>query len=696
MNSQLSYRKGDRIGGRFLVHQALMGGMGEVYLCLDLKEDQPIALKTFRQYYMSSPRVRELFKKEVDTWVALEKHPHIVTCHAMDMIENRPFMILEWIAGDEERGPDLRGWLQRRPLLPRMALQFTIQILCGLMHAQKKIPGIVHRDLKPENVLVTKDHVAKITDFGLTAIAVQAELSISADPQDPTKTISVPQAGGAVGTPAYMAPEQWMGGELDERTDVYAIGCMLYEMLTGRLPFTATSPNELRHHHLKSEIPPLPQLDNLPDGFDKKLLRYVLAKKPSQRIPAQTLLNILLMQYQIYFGAQPRACIESPHEFSSQEYANRGYTRELLKQYPRALADYTQAIQMDSTVARFYAGRATAYCGLGEFEKAVEDFSKAVEIDSNDASFYAGRGASYMRLKRFDKAMEDFNHAIEINPSLCATYHNRGRLYEICGQTDKALADYSCALTLNPSIAETLKQRANLYDEMKCYEEAVSDYTRAIQLDPTDSTLYCNRGVTFFKMKRYEEASADYDRAIELNPQDAQAWYNKGTELGNTGNLQEALKCFQAANRLGFPQAPQAMEKLQSMLTNPVPVSPAGSSQAAKWFELGMAAGRAEEWHTALSCFEKALELDPDNAEAWYSKAVTLAGLGREDEGVACYDRALQLNAENAEAWYNKGAISGNSGQFHEALIYFEKALDLGFGPATKAVEACRRKLGMY
>src|SRR5690606_21457407 len=122
---------------------ALMGGMGEVYLCLDLKTIQPYALKTFQQRHMtSSAKFSQAFENEVATWVALEKHPNIVRCFYLKVLDARPFMFLEWIAGDESQSKaDLRTWLKRGPLDLRLALDFSLDICRGLQYAQQKQPG---------------------------------------------------------------------------------------------------------------------------------------------------------------------------------------------------------------------------------------------------------------------------------------------------------------------------------------------------------------------------------------------------------------------------------------------------------------------------------------------------------------------------------------------------------------------------
>lgn len=176
MSPQPRYNRGDKIGGRYLVHKALMGGMGEVYLCLELEHSLPIALKTFQPRALENPKLRTSFEREVGIWVALEKHSNIVRCFYLDTVDHLPFMFLEWVAETQGRGTSLRDWLRRGPLMPRQALDFVIDICRGLIHAGQKQPGIVHRDLKPENVLLAPGPLAKITDFGLAKIVQEAEL----------------------------------------------------------------------------------------------------------------------------------------------------------------------------------------------------------------------------------------------------------------------------------------------------------------------------------------------------------------------------------------------------------------------------------------------------------------------------------------------------------------------------------------
>jgi eukaryotic-like serine/threonine-protein kinase len=178
MQPELRYKTGDKIGDRYQVHRALAGGMGEVYLCLDLEQNLPLALKTFQAQFLTSPKARAYFEREAATWVALEKHPNVVRCFYMNTVENQPFLFLEWVMGEEGDGTDLRAWLDRRGMLePRVALDFAIDVCRGLAHAGTKVKGMVHCDIKPENVLVAQGRLAKVTDFGLAKVVQAAELA---------------------------------------------------------------------------------------------------------------------------------------------------------------------------------------------------------------------------------------------------------------------------------------------------------------------------------------------------------------------------------------------------------------------------------------------------------------------------------------------------------------------------------------
>ena len=190
---------GDTLGPYEIVAPIGAGGMGEVWKARDTRLDRLVAIKT------SKAQLSERFAREARAIAALN-HPHI--CQLYDV--GADYLVMEYVEGSPLKGP----------LATEKAVEYAGQVLSALDAAHRK--GIIHRDLKPANILVTRQHGIKLLDFGLARIA-----SGSADS---TQTLS----GEKIGTPAYMAPEQWEGKPGDARTDIYCFGCVLYEMLTGK------------------------------------------------------------------------------------------------------------------------------------------------------------------------------------------------------------------------------------------------------------------------------------------------------------------------------------------------------------------------------------------------------------------------------------------------------------------------------
>src|SRR5579863_2170765 len=221
------YKIGDRIGDRYEVLAVHRGSMGVVYGTFDHRTKLPRALKGLQARLAHQTHIRNLFVEEAALWVRLEKHPFIVRAYLVEKFGGDPYVITEYIRGREGMGSDLRAWLGHPRLTQPVAIEIALQIAQGMQHATRKVPGLVHRDLKPANVLVDDRARALVTDFGLV-YANQAD----------------------AGTPAYMAPEQWLSRRLDQRTDIYAFGCILYEMFTGHRMFAATTHSEWKAAHL--------------------------------------------------------------------------------------------------------------------------------------------------------------------------------------------------------------------------------------------------------------------------------------------------------------------------------------------------------------------------------------------------------------------------------------------------------------
>jgi eukaryotic-like serine/threonine-protein kinase len=246
------------------------GAMGEVYRAHDTRLDREVAIKVLPEYFTSDPERLRRFEQEARAAAALN-HPNILAVHQMATHEGVSYMVTELLDGET-----LRARLKRGPIPVRKAIDYAVQIAHGLAAAHDK--GIVHRDLKPDNLFVTKDGRIKILDFGLAKLTQPREAS------ELVPTIDQGTAPGRVmGTAGYMAPEQVRGRPADHRSDIFAFGTILYEMLTGRQTFRKPTSAETMTAILNEEPPPISQAaPTVPPGL-QRVVHRCLEKNPEQR-----------------------------------------------------------------------------------------------------------------------------------------------------------------------------------------------------------------------------------------------------------------------------------------------------------------------------------------------------------------------------------------------------------------------------
>ena len=252
---------GTRLGSYEIVERLGGGGMAVVYRAVQQPLGREVALKALSPELFQDEGFVKRFETEAKTLAKLD-HPNILPIYDFEVLEGVAFLTMPLI-----RGGTLRDVLNRGPLDTLTAWRYLREIGDGLQHAHDA--GIVHRDLKPTNVLIHTDGRAMLADFGLARGAGQ-----------PTHLTTI---GLAIGTPGYMAPEQVMGHEVDRRCDIYAMGVLTFEMLTGRLPFIGSNRMEVAYSTVNAPIPSAVKLNAaLPDELDL-LLAKVLAKDPATR-----------------------------------------------------------------------------------------------------------------------------------------------------------------------------------------------------------------------------------------------------------------------------------------------------------------------------------------------------------------------------------------------------------------------------
>jgi serine/threonine protein kinase/Tfp pilus assembly protein PilF len=244
-----------------IIQELGKGGMGVVYKAEDIRLKRPVALKFLSADLTRDPEARERFVQEAQAASQID-HANICAVHEIDETEDgRTFIVMAYYEGES-----LKEIIKRSPLPLQEAIDIGIQVARGLGQAHKK--GIIHRDIKPANVIVTADGVTKIVDFGLAKLNDKMALT---------------RAGTVMGTVAYMSPEQARGEEVDQRTDIWALGVVLYEMLTGELPFRGMNEQAMIYAILNTTPRPASELNKNVSPEVEFILKRALAKNPNRR-----------------------------------------------------------------------------------------------------------------------------------------------------------------------------------------------------------------------------------------------------------------------------------------------------------------------------------------------------------------------------------------------------------------------------
>ncbi len=264
---------GKRIDGRYEIHEIIgVGGMAVVYKAYDNIDDRIVAIKILKEEYISNEEFRRRFKNE-SKYIAVLSHPNIVKVYDVSFGDRLQYIVMEYI-----EGITLKEYIQQQGVIqPREAVLFVTQILRALQHAHDK--GIVHRDVKPQNIMLLQNGSIKVTDFGIASFN-----------RSDTRTMS----DSAIGSVHYISPEQAKGDFTDAKADIYSVGVVMYEMLTGTLPFQSDSAVSVALMQLQNE-PDSPSKRNpaVPVALEQ-ITMHAMQKDPSARYQsaAQMLLDI--------------------------------------------------------------------------------------------------------------------------------------------------------------------------------------------------------------------------------------------------------------------------------------------------------------------------------------------------------------------------------------------------------------------
>ncbi|HDL19330.1 MAG TPA: tetratricopeptide repeat protein [Bacteroidetes bacterium] len=384
---------------------------------------------------------------------------------------------MEYIAG-AAYGNTLWHWLyiKHKNESPDLAavLKICIEIVTALIYAKNlfheelKKP-FIHRDLKPQNILLTQSEQLKVTDFGL----VKAFGLLHED----------------TGTPLYMPPEQKDHAEVEDKTDVFALGRILFQLLTKEIPVIIT---------------PIHNSD-IPENMDEIIARCT-APLPENRYSFIELRNLLQQIYQERTGRFVELS-EKPEPFVAEDWNNRGSGFNQLQFYEKAVANYSRAIEAEPGEARYFLNRGNVYFRMGKISPALNDFERALSLDAKIIEIYISKGSAHAKQEKLEQALFCYESAQKMNPDDARVYWGKGLIYGKLGRFDEAITELNKALFLNPNLAEAHLGLGNIYFLQKKYNLTGKHFERAIKINTFYKEAYLNLAQLYQTTGKFEKIS---------------------------------------------------------------------------------------------------------------------------------------------------------------------------------------------
>jgi serine/threonine protein kinase/Flp pilus assembly protein TadD len=686
------------------------GGMGEVYRAWDPRLDRSVAIKVLPEKLAHDPQALARFHREVRAIAALS-HPHILTIYDLGTEAGLVYAVMELLEGQT-----LGGLLKQGPVAWQRAVEIAAAIADGLGAAHAK--GIVHRDIKPENVFLTADGGLKILDFGLARLVSRPVPSL---PDVET------QPGVLLGTVAYMSPEQVRGQPADPRSDLFALGCLLSEMVTGRRPFFCDTAADTMAAILNDPIPALSQSGRQgPAGLDR-LIRQCLEKDPARR--PQSASEIAQALHEIARGAAAQLA-DSQQLFETSAY---GTARP-----PDAGRDPGPSVAV-LPFRNLSSDPENQYFSDGLAEELINALIKVegLHVASRSSAFaFSGRNEDVRKIGAqlnvrtvLDGSVRKAGNRLRISVQLVnvadgfhlwSETYNR-ELQDVFAIQDEIAENITKALRLilsgkhKKAVDKAPTADVRAYDlylrgrqffhqfRRQGYEFARKMFAGAIALDPgyarahagladCHSLLYMYWDTTEANLRWADEASR---KALELDPNLAEAHVARGLAVSLKKQYTEAEQEFETALRLDptlyeafyfYGRTCQAQGKLADtarLFEQACRLRPDEYQASSHLTSIYIGLGRKAEGEAAcrrcLETIEKHLVLHPDDGRALYLGAVSWCQLGDSARGLEWAGRALAMDPEEPVTLYNVACVYALQGRPEQALDCLENALKHGF-----------------
>jgi tetratricopeptide (TPR) repeat protein len=668
---------GTRIGQYEIASRPMMGGMGVVYFALDHSNNgRPVAIKTFRPELLPDRTARDRFLREGTAWIELGSHPHIVRCYTVEYIDPTAFLVLELIA-KEQNMPDasLRSWLvPGQPLPLEQALLFALQIARGMQYATEKIPGFVHRDLKPENILVGTDKLPgtninrlRVTDFGLVKTIASGGRPVLLKATEELEPNQIQFTRG-IGTPLYMASEQWKGEPVGVFTDVYAFGCMLYEMLCGQPAIEGKTISELQKSHCDGRIRSLSE--NLPKALGKLIAKCLALNSTERFLNWKDVLNELEQAYTVYSGMdvpQVRPYTEVGHEQLVQEsfsYIALGVSYQDIGKVDVA-AEYLEKALKTARVNRDRQGEIAALGNLGNTYGLLGDTKQAISCFEQS-------------LKLAREIGERQWEGIVLN--------NLGGAYKNLGDARLAISFYKDALEIHREVGNLYGEGSSLnvlgmaYADIGDLQKAIQYYEQALVIirnignKREEGNILNNLGKAYRNLGEVKKAIIYYEKAL-LIARSVSDRHGEGAALGNLG-----VSYFHIGNINGAIE----LYKQQLIITQEIGDQTGEGSALNNIGDAYRTLGKAKQ---AIEYYEKALVIFHKVSDRRGEGSVignlgnAYADLGKSKQAIDYYEQQLVFTREvgdlrgEGNALGNLGAVYLEIGSIQQAVTYCEKAI---------------------
>jgi eukaryotic-like serine/threonine-protein kinase len=607
------------------VIEALLGagGMGRVYRARDSRLDRLVAIKQLTEGFS------RFFEREARAIAALN-HPNI--CQVYDL--GPDYMVLEYLDGAPPRGP--------MPIDQLLPLAISLAEALHVAHQR----GVLHRDLKPANIIVTKDGVAKLLDFGVAKVAQRS--TDTAVTQVPTETL----AGTVVGTYAYMSPEQARGEELDARSDIFSFGATLYELLSGMPAFPGRSAMEVVSAVLRDDPPPLA----VPPALQRILARC-LAKAPAARFQSMAELKEALEHATGDHGEAPPSIAVLAFANLSADKENEYFGDGLAEEIINALAQVPGLKVIARTSAFAFKGKnedvrriAQALSVNHVLEGSVRRAGDRVRVT---AQLIAAMDGAHLWSERYDRPMTDV-FAVQDEIALAITAELKGKL----AVTPAAHRQYEPNLA---SYDQFLKGRAHLiHFTPESWNRAKSYFEQAIALDPRYAAPVAELGLGYFisgmhGMQPMREVAplvrSQAQRALDLDPTDARPRFLLGAmALAHDYDWTTAHDHFEAS--MNLPNI----------------------SADARWIYGSLYLGPLGRFEESTDQMRRAVEQDPLNATWRAIWAAHLIHAGRPAVAITEALRATELEPHYFVAHQLLGESYLAAGALPDAIAALERA----------------------